>query len=68
MVYERKLGSDRCLVVLNPSGKTVSATLPEQPSVPEMVGGICRKYTYKQTKKGDVVTISPVSAAILEFK
>ena len=67
MVYERKLGSERCYVVLNPSGKQVSVTLPTEPSKPEIIGGSYSKCTYKQTKKGDVITISPVSGVIFKF-
>jgi len=67
MVYERKLGNERCYVVLNPSGKTVKVTLPAEASKPELIGGSYQKCTYKQTKKGDVVSISPVSAAIFKF-
>ncbi len=67
MVYERKLGNERCYVVLNPSGKAVKVTLPAEASKPELIGGGYQKCTYKQTKKGDVVSISPVSAAIFKF-
>ena len=67
MVYERKLGNERCYVVLNPSGKAVKVTLPTEASKPELIGGSYQKCTYKQTKKGDVVSISPVSAAIFKF-
>lgn len=68
MVYERKLGQERCYVVLNPSGKQVSVTLPAEPSKPQIIAGNYKKCTYKQTRKGDVITLSPVSAAILSFE
>ena len=67
MVYERKLGNERCYVVLNPSGKAVSVTLPTEPSAPVLIGGSYAKCTYKQTKKGDTINISPVSSAIFKF-
>ena len=67
MVYERKLGSERCYVVLNPSAKAVTVTLPAEPSQPKLIGGNYKKCTYKQTKKGDTISISPVSAAIFKF-
>ncbi len=67
MVYERKLGNERCRVVLNPSGKQVSVTLPNENVKPEIIGGSYRKCTYKQSRKGDTITLSPVSAAILKF-
>ena len=67
MVYERALGDERCYVVLNPSGKQVSVTLPAEPSRPQIIAGNFKKCTYKQTKRGDKITISPVSAAIFKF-
>ena len=67
MVYERERKGERCWVVLNPSGKQVSVTLPAEPSRPELIGGSYSKCTYKQTRKGDVIQLSPVSAAILKF-
>ena len=67
MVYERKLGLERCYVVLNPSGKHVSVTLPTEASAPQIIGGSYTKCTYKQTKKGDVITLSPISSAIFKF-
>ena len=67
MVYERRLGSERCYVVLNPSGKAVTVNLPNEDSQPQLIGGSYTKCTYKQTKKGDVISISPVSSAIFRF-
>ena len=67
MVYERAQGDERCYVVLNPSGKQVSVTLPAEPSKPQIIAGNYKKCTYKQTKKGDVITLSPVSAAVFKF-
>lgn len=67
MVYERKLGDERCYVVLNPSGKAVTVALPMEPSTPEIIGGSYTKISQKLNKKGYTVTISPVSSAILKF-
>jgi maltose alpha-D-glucosyltransferase/alpha-amylase len=67
MVYEREWRGERCWVVLNPSGKQVSVTLPAGAAKPELIGGNYKKCTFKQTKKGDVIQISAVSAAILQF-
>ena len=67
MVYERRLADERCYVVLNPSAKAVKVTLPAEASQPALIGGSYRKCTYKQTKKGDVISISPVSSAIFKF-
>ena len=67
MVYERKYRGERCWVVLNPSGKQVSVTLPKELSKPELIGGNYKKCTYKQTKMGDVIQLSAVSAAIFRF-
>ena len=67
MVYERKMGNERCYVMVNPSGKTVKVTLPAEASKPELIGGSYKKCTYRQTRQGDVVTLSPVSAVIFKF-
>ena len=67
MVYERMWRGERCWVVLNPSGKQVSVTLPKELSKPELIGGNYKKCTYKQTKKGDTIQLSAVSAAIFRF-
>ena len=67
MVYERKYRGERCWVVLNPSDKAVSVTLPKQLSKPELIGGSYKKCTYKQTKMGDNIHLSAVSAAIFQF-
>jgi maltose alpha-D-glucosyltransferase/alpha-amylase len=71
MVYERQLGDERCLVVLNPTGKTAQVTLP--PSAegidrdPELIGGNYKKCTFRQSRRGDVISISALSAAIYKF-
>jgi maltose alpha-D-glucosyltransferase/alpha-amylase len=67
MVYERSLGRERCYVVLNPSGRTVSVTLPAATAKPELIGGNYKKCSYRQTRKGDVISLSAVSAAIFKF-
>ena len=67
MVYERTWRGERCWVVLNPSGKQVTVTLPKENTKPEIIGGNYKKVTYKQTRKGDTITISPISAAIYKF-
>jgi hypothetical protein len=54
-------------VVLNPSAKGVTVTLPSETAKPEIIGGNYKKCTYKQTKKGDVISISPISAVIYKF-
>ena len=67
MVYEREWHGERCWVVLNPSGKQVNVTLPAESAKPELIGGNYKKCTYKQGKKGDVITLSATSAAIFKF-
>jgi maltose alpha-D-glucosyltransferase/alpha-amylase len=67
MVYERKLGSDRCLIAINPSSRTVSIDLPLLSAMPNKIGGNCKKYLCKQTKKGYNITLSPISTVILEY-
>ena len=67
MVYERSLGDECCYVVLNPSGKSVSVTLQQATSQPRIIGGSYKKCTYKQSRKGDTITLSPISAVIFQF-
>ena len=67
MVYEREYKGERCCVVINPSAKAVSVTVPSEGSKPQLIGGFYRKCTYKQGKSGDVISISPVSAAIFKM-
>ena len=67
MVYERRLGSERCYVVINPSAKAVSVTLPSEAAKPEIIGGNYKKCSYKQGRKGDTINISATSAAIFKF-
>ena len=67
MVYEREFAGERCYVVINPSAKQVTAAIPSESSKPQLIGGFYKKCTYKQNKSGDVIIISPVSAAILKF-
>ena len=42
-------------------------TLPQAVSRPEIIGGSYKKCSYKQTRKGDIVTLSPTSAVIFKF-
>ena len=49
------------------TGKQVTVTLPKENTKPEIIGGNYKKVTYKQTKKGDTIQISPISAAIYTF-
>ena len=67
MVYERRLGSERCYVVINPSAKAVSVSLPTEATKPEIIGGNYKKCSYKQGRKGDTINISATSAAIFKF-
>ena len=67
MVYERELGNERCRVVLNPSGRQVSVTLPKEDVKPEIIGGSYKKCIYRQTRKGDTITLSPISAVIFKY-
>ena len=71
MVYERQLGGERCLVVLNPTSRTAQVTLPPSTAgiepEPKLIGGSYKRCTYRPSRKGDVIVISPTSAAILKF-
>lgn len=67
MVYQRTLNGKKCIVVLNPSDKKVTAEISVQGATPEIIGGSYKTATYKAGKSVDKITISPVSAVIYEF-
>ncbi len=67
MVYERTLNGKKCVVVINPSDKKVSAEIPCQDGTPEIIGGSYEKASYKSGKSFDKITVSPVSAVIYKF-
>ena len=71
MVYERGEGDDRCLIVLNPTSRTAQVTLPPSPQgiprEPRLIGGNYKRCTYRQSRKGDLISISAFSAAIYKL-
>ena len=69
MVYERTLGSEKCIIVLNPTAKKVTTQIECQGKTPEIIGGSYTKASYKSNaKKGvDTITLSPVSAVIYKY-
>lgn len=67
MIYERSLGAERYLVVINPSAKKVSATIPATNAVPVIIGGSYEKATFKAGKSGHTFTISDNSAVIYQY-
>lgn len=68
MIYERWNVEDRCLVVTNPSAKTVSAEIPTYGvKNPESIGGSYGKVTYKTGKQTDKITIAGVSAVVYQL-
>ena len=70
MVYTRSLYGETWIVVLNPTGKKQSVTLPAMTSLskgeilPRLSAG---KTSYKVTSKGDVVTMGPTSVFIAKI-
>ena len=71
MVYERRLGDERCLIVINPTSRTAQVTLPPSPEgiapEPKLIGGSYKRCTYRPSRRGDVISISATSAAIYKF-
>ena len=68
MVYERTRGGETCVVVLNPTSKTVDVSLPSRGVAnPKIIGGSYKKATMKTSKGMDKFTLSPVSAVIYQF-
>ena len=69
MVYERRYGSELCLVVLNPSGKKVSVAIPTYGvAKPEIIGGSPVKPAYKAGKEQDRITVGPCSSVIYRIR
>lgn len=67
MVYERTLGSEKYVVVLNPSAKAASLDINAMGRKPVSVIST-GKVNYKVGKKNDVVKASGVSAAIFKLE
>ena len=67
MVYERTLGSEKYVVVLNPSAKAASIDINAMGRKPVSVIST-GKVNYKVGKKNDVVKASGVSAAIFKLE
>lgn len=65
LVYERSSGGEKCLVVLNPSGRKVTVSIPSYGvRNPVILGGSYRKPVYKAGKEQDKITVEPCSAVI----
>lgn len=69
MVYERTDGVQKCVVVINPTSKALTTTVPYTGQIPEVVGGSYTRQSYKGNakKEVDIITISPVSAVIYKY-
>ena len=68
MIYERSSGGDKCIIVINPTGNTVSAPFPfaDKESL-KVIGGSYNNCTIKKIRRNDTITISPVSAVIYKL-
>lgn len=68
MVYTRSNGDRTLMVVLNPTAKAQSVTIPSLcKAKPAVVMG-SGKANYTPSAKGDIIKINPVSAFIFEIK
>ena len=68
MVYERVRSGETCRIVINPTAKTVSASLPAHGgAAPEIIGGFYKNATVKSSGGLDKFTVSPVSAVIYKY-
>ena len=66
MVYERTAGSEKYVVVLNPSGNAADVQIESLAGKPKIVLS-SGKVTYKTGKKNDVIKASGISAAIFKL-
>lgn len=67
MIYKRSDGKQTFIVVLNPSGKKVTAVIPAQGQV-ELVIGEKKSGTYKSGKAQDKITVNGITAQIYQMK
>lgn len=68
MVYKRTDGQKTFIVALNPSGRTVKATIAKQGSSAQMVIGDKAKGKYKSGKTTDQIEMKAASSFIFEVK
>ncbi|MBQ9712977.1 MAG: alpha-amylase, partial [Bacteroidales bacterium] len=69
MIYEREYEGEKCLVVLNPTSKTVNAPFPYYKSEDlSVIGGSYNSCTIKKIRRVDTMFISPVSVVIYKVK
>lgn len=66
MVYERTAGSERYVVVLNPSGKAANVQIESLSGDPKLVLS-SGKVAYKAGKKNDVIKANGISAAVFKL-
>ena len=66
MVYERTAGSERYVVVLNPSGKAADIQIESLSGSPKLVLS-SGKVTYKAGKKNDMIKANGISAAVFKL-
>ena len=66
MVYERTAGSERYVVVLNPSGKAADVQIESLSGSPKLVLS-SGKVTYKAGKKKDTIKANGISAAVFKL-
>ena len=66
MVYERTAGSERYVVVLNPSGKAADVQIESLSGSPKLVLS-SGKVTYKAGKKNDMIKANGISAAVFKL-
>lgn len=69
MVYVRRAGDEKYVIAVNPSGKSVKATITSQGSKETTyVLGTTKKAGYKSTKINDIIELPAVSAAIFKIE
>jgi len=69
MVYLRKSGNERYLIAINPSNKSVKASIPSQNATSTAyVYGSITKYSFKNGKAEDVIKLPGMGAVILKIE
>ena len=68
MVYKRTLEDETYIVALNPSERTVKATVEKQGFNKVTIISASGKGSYKSSKENDKVMLKPISAVIFKLE
>jgi maltose alpha-D-glucosyltransferase/alpha-amylase len=69
MVYSRKSGNEKYVIAINPTNKSVEASIPSQNATSATcVFGSTKKFNYKKGKIEDTVKLPGMTSVILKIE